>query len=547
MNVKKYLIIFSLFLVLLCTAASVSAVSDDLDNVTSQTNTIDEISKDNTIPVKQESVSNSTSEVLSENIDPQGSEILNENSKTDLKVVNYINFVKNGGTYNLYLTDSDGNAVADKNLDVNFNGKTYSKTTDSKGLFGIKVNSKDTSASIKITFNGDDYYNSFSKKFNVYIENSLSIIIGNAKLLTNGYLRVYLTGPKSSIAYKTIKITIGGKVFTKKTSAEGFVVIKPQLSAKTYTVRVDYNNYTVSKIIKCIEGDVKNPLKTKIKMVNGLPDIDVMPANFVMGNDDGQYTLTKAQYRAVLKRDSYCLFLYNKLPKYTFFKSKDAPNTYHVIKREKWNVIEQAVYIKMVKKNSVNYWPGSVTANLKGKSLTYAEVRDVQNTGYTCGPTSASMCSQVLKNYYSEKYFQKKAHVTHGVNIPVLKKALEKSKFKVSYFYSMSKGVKELRKGGSALIAYLPNHYVCVLDVSKDGKKVLVSNSYGDYDIGGSSRIPTGWVTLKKFNGKFRGVGLVVKLNYKLSKSVKTQTKNYYSSMGTNWVQQNTNERIPNT
>ena len=144
MNVKKYLIIFSLFLVLLCTAASVSAVSDDLDNVTSQTNTIDEISKDNTIPVKQESVSNSTSEVLSENIGPQGSEILNENSKTDLKVVNYINFVKNGGTYNLYLTDSDGNAVADKNLDVNFNGKTYSKTTDSKGLFGITVNSKDT-------------------------------------------------------------------------------------------------------------------------------------------------------------------------------------------------------------------------------------------------------------------------------------------------------------------------------------------------------------------------------------------------------------------
>ena len=55
MNVKKYLIIFSLFLVLLCTVTSISAVSDDLDNVTSQTNTIDEISKDNTIPVKQES------------------------------------------------------------------------------------------------------------------------------------------------------------------------------------------------------------------------------------------------------------------------------------------------------------------------------------------------------------------------------------------------------------------------------------------------------------------------------------------------------------
>ena len=550
MNIKKYLIIFSLFIVLLCTITTISAVSDDMNNITSETNTIDEISanNDNNIPVKQEQVSNSTADVLSENINPESNEKLSDNSqKTDLNVVTYINFVKNGGTYNLYLTDSNGKSVANKNLDVKLDGKTYTKTTDSNGKFSVVVNSKDTSSSINLNYKGDDSYNALSKTVKVYIENSLSIVIGNTKLLTNGYLRVYLTGPRSSIAYKTIKITIGSKVFTKKTNAEGFVVIKPQVSPKTYTVRVDYNNYTVSKVIKCIKGDVKNPLKTKIKMVNGLPDIDVMPANFVMGDDDGQYSLTKAQYREVLKRDSYCLFLYNKLPKYTFFKSKDAPNTYHVIKREKWNVIEQAIYIKMVKKNSLNYWPGSISANLKGKSLTYAEVRDVQNTGYTCGPTSASVCSQVLKNYYSEKYFQKKAHVTNGVNIPVLKKTLEKNKFKASYFYSMSKGIKELRKGGAALIAYLPNHYVCVFDVSKDGKQILVSNSYGAYDVGGDSRIPTGWVTLKKFNAKFRGIGLVVKLNYKLSTSVKTQTKNYYSSMGTNWVQQNTNERIPNT
>ena len=45
---------------------------------------------------------------------------------------------------------------------------------------------------------------------------------------------------------------------------------------------------------------------------------------------------------------------------------------------------------------------------------------------------------------------------------------------------------------------------------------------------------------------KFAGVGLVVKLNYKLSKKVKTEIKNYYKSMGPNWARQNTNERIPN-
>ena len=82
--------------------------------------------------------------------------------------------------------------------------------------------------------------------------------------------------------------------------------------------------------------------------------------------------------------------------------------------------------------------------------------------------------------------------------------------------------------------------------MSKDGKKILVSNSYGAYDVGGDSRIPTGWVSLSKFKAKFAGVGLVVKLNYKLSKDVKTEINNYYQSMGPNWARQNTNERIPN-
>lgn len=199
----------------------------------------------------------------------------------------------------------------------------------------------------------------------------------------------------------------------------------------------------------------------------------------------------------------------------------------------------------MVKKNSYGYWPGSITVNLKGKSLTYCEVRDTQNTEYTCGPTSASVCSQVLKNYFSEKYFPVKMHVTHGVNIDVIKSVLQKNQFKASYFYTMSSGIKQLAKGGAALIAYLPNHYVTVIDVSKDGKKILVSNSYGAYDVGGNSKIPTGWVTLKKFNAKFKGICLVVKLNYKLSTAMKTKVKNIYSSMGSNWVRQNTNERIP--
>ena len=132
-----------------------------------------------------------------------------------------------------------------------------------------------------------------------------------------------------------------------------------------------------------------------------------MPGSYVWGDDNAKYTLKKSQYKDVLKRDSRCLFLNGKLTKYTFFKTKSHPKLNHIIKREKWNVIERAINTKLVKKNKYGYWPGSITVSLKGKSYTYPYVRDSQNSGYTCGPTSCSMCSQVLKNYVCEKYLCK--------------------------------------------------------------------------------------------------------------------------------------------
>lgn len=567
MKFKDYIIIFTLVIVLMCGVNAISAVSDDAavnisseiaDNSISLSNdenviSIDDMNSklssqndDNYISTSFEG--NDT--ILGQNINTQLDSILTvSNSKSDLKIVNYTNFVKSGDNYYFYLTDSKGNPVANKSLDVTYNGKTYQKTTGADGEISIKVKSTKTSSSMDISFNGDSKYNKFSQKLNFYIDQVISMSIGNTKVLTNGFLRIYLYGPKDSVSNKTVKIKIGSKSFTKTTSAEGFIVLKPYLTTGNHNVVVEYGNYVVSKVVKCIKGNVSNPLKKSVPTVNGVPDIDIFPGNYVMAYEDGKYSLTKEQYQKTINRDSKCLFLYNKLSKYTFFQSKDCPTYNHVIKREKWNVIERALNTKLVKQNKYNYWPGSLTVSLKGKSYTYSEVRDVQNTEYTCGPTSASVCSQALRKYYSELYFQKQAHVTHGVNIPVLKSAIEKNGFKASYFYTstFNSAIKQLANGGCALIAFLPNHYVSVIDVSPDGKKILVSNSYGKYNVGGNSKVPTDWVSISYFKSKFNGIGLIVKLNYKLSQNTKNQLSNFYSSMGANWIRQNVNERIPDT
>jgi hypothetical protein len=563
MKFKNYFVIFSLFFVLMAGISAIGAVSNDtsesiasqidFDDAISLSNDEEAIAIDNgdskvnvqmndNDTVVQSFDDNTLSKDINQTDDKLGGA---SSSKSTLNIVNYTNFVKKGKTYYFYLTDSKGNGVANKNLTITLGGKNYVKTTNAYGKVGISVKLSTPSASMKVSFNGDNQYKAFSQTLKFYIDKYVAMNIGNSKLLTNGYLRIYLSGSKNYISNKTVKVTVGSKTFTKRTTAEGFIVFKPKVSAGTYLVVAEYGDYVVSKKIKCIAGNTISPLKQTVSLVNGVPDIDVMPSCYVMADNDGKYTLEKAHYKNAIKRDSQCLYLYGKMSKYTFFNTKDCPTIKHIIKREKWNVIEQALNIKIVKKNQYNYWPSSITVSVKGKSLTYSEVRDTQNTEYTCGPTSASVCSQALRNYYSEKFFQKQANVVSGVNIPVLKSALDRNGFKTSYFYSVGSAVKELVKGGVALIAFLPNHYVSIIDISPDGKKILVSNSYGKYDVGGDSRVPTDWVSVSYFKSKFAGVGLVVKLNYKISNSKYDQLTHIYNSMGTNWIRQNVNERIP--
>ena len=537
----KFLFILSILLFL--AVGAVSAAGDNSTDIVQADSENEPISL-NTSVQEISNLDNDNSNQLEISEGDGGNSSGIDSSKKNLTVKTDSNYVKQGNNYDMYLTDSGGNGVAGKTLIINLNGKDYKKTTSKDGKFTVKIDMAKTNVDLKISYGGDAVYNAFSKTVNVKII-TVSIEIGNSRLLTNGYLRVYLHGSLKLISNKMITIRVGNKVFKMKTNKEGFVVFKPNVSPKSYKVTVSYDGLTVSKTVKCIKGNVINPLKKKVPTKGGVPDIDFMPKNFVMGDGDAQYSLRKSDYLEVMKRDSYGLYLYGKLSKYTFFKTKLSPKVYHILKREKWNVIERKIYTDVVKKNKYNYWPKTVTVSLKGKSYTYSEVRDIQNTEFTCGPTSASVCSQVLKNFHSEKYFQKKGHVTSGINIPVLKKIIERNHCSVKYFYgdSFNSAIKKLKKG-CALIAFLPNHYISVIDVSPDGKKVLVSNSYGSYNDG-CRHIPSNWVSVKKLKSKFAGVGLVIKPKYKLSQNVKKQLKNYYSSMGGKWNRQNVNERIP--
>ena len=478
--------------------------------------------------------------------------------KTDTKVSYSSDTVLKSNYFYSYLKDSKGNPISGVGVGLTVCGKTYIVKTDANGVAKLKIGLSINTYPFKISFNGNKFYNPSSKDLRLIVPYTTSIAIGNSKLLTNGYLKIYLKSDyQTAIRNKDVVITANGVKFNQKTTSEGIISFKPFLSVGKHTISVKYagTRYIMgsssSKSVDCIKGDALNPLTTKVPTVNGAPNVDYLIRGYVLANENGQYTLTKSQYKEVIDRDSYCLFLNSALSKYTCFKSKDEPNYQHIIKREKWNVIERAINTKIVKANKYNYWPDSITVNLKGKQYSYSEVRDEQNTGYTCGPTSNSICSQALRNYVNEWRMAQLAGTTYedGSSTSGLKTALESCNMKCDYFYksSWSTALNELSKGNCALVFHTWYHYVAIIDISADGKKVLVVNPSGDYDHG-SHDIPTKWLSIDYMYGRFNDYdtsSLIVKLKYSLSSSTKNTVNNFYSSMGTNWNRHNVNERVP--
>ena len=329
-----------------------------------------------------------------------------------------------------------------------------------------------------------------------------------------------------------------------------------------YYISGVYGNSTDTKIIQTVDKSKlnsentaikgnKNPLDNIIENVDGMPNISLM-TNYVWADENATYTLTREQYQEITVQDSYSMYLNNFMSRYVAFKTKSEPDLYHVLRREKWNVIEKAINRNLVLSNGGAY-PAEITANLRGVEYTYSEVRDIQNTSYTCGPTSLSMCSQTLKTYFSEYRGSIDAGSTYsdGSSTSGLASAARMHNMSATFYYNTTfdNALNELSKGGCALIFHTWNHYVAILDISKDKSRVLVANPSGSYNEG-SHGMPTNWLTVSYVKSCFNNYdtsGLILKLNYNLSVTVKNQTNNMYNNFGAKYVKSNTSERIPNT
>ena len=167
------------------------------------------------------------------------------------------------------LKDSNGNALSGKTVSLTFNGKKYTKTTNSKGKVGLKI-SGIVAKTYKLTYKfvGDENLTSSAGSVKIKIKMASALTGSGTSIVKGKKYTVTLKNSKGKVlAGRTVVFTINGKTFKKKTNSKGIATLKMSLPAnRTYNLTYSYagssyygnSSKTVSLFVKTPTEFVKS-------------------------------------------------------------------------------------------------------------------------------------------------------------------------------------------------------------------------------------------------------------------------------------------------
>ena len=159
----------------------------------------------------------------------------------------YKEYAKSGKDFTATLT-VDGIPLEGRKVDFTINGKTYSKTTNSKGVASLPIGLNPGSYSITVSYAGEKNINKASTTAKLTVVEKLSKVVtrmtnGNYKHNTAGQFKVKLTDEKGTVLKNySVTFTVDGKSYTKKTDSSGIATLDIKLKQGTYDVKVSSGN-----------------------------------------------------------------------------------------------------------------------------------------------------------------------------------------------------------------------------------------------------------------------------------------------------------------
>ena len=200
------------------------------------------------------------------------------------------------------LKDSSSNLLANQKVTFKVNGKSYTKSTNSKGIAKVKLkfSKNNKNYKIKVSYKGSEKYNAVSKTNKIIVKYSskkvkLSTPTVEIPLKTSKYYTVSLKDTTGkAISKQKVIVKINGKKYNKKTNSKGEAKILVKFtSLKDYKVSASYKG---SKIYK------KASSSGKIKVVK-TTSIITLSSISMLPNETKSYTATlKADNKPLAKQ-----------------------------------------------------------------------------------------------------------------------------------------------------------------------------------------------------------------------------------------------------
>lgn len=201
-----------------------------------------------TYPITVSFTGDSVSSMISKDV----SLVVKSKSKTATVITPTVsNTVKKGSAYSFKLTDKNGNLLKNQKVKITIAGKSYTRTTNSKGMASININLRQGKYVTSIIYAGNSNYNSVTKKFNLVVRTSsvnTKIYVKSSTVKKGTDFVVTLKDQYGSLLVgQKVYIKICGKTYTKVTGSNGVAKIRINLNPKKYTI---YTSYKGSGIFK---------------------------------------------------------------------------------------------------------------------------------------------------------------------------------------------------------------------------------------------------------------------------------------------------------
>ena len=152
-------------------------------------------------------------------------------------------YFKNGTSYNVKLTDIDGNVLTNQTVSFLINGKLYNRTTGSNGIASININLGAGKYTVVASYAGSSMYGSSSVTSLVEV---LSTISANdvVKFYKNGtqYYAKFVDGNGNPLINTEVKFNINGVFYIRNTNGSGIARLNIALDSGKYILTAIHPN-----------------------------------------------------------------------------------------------------------------------------------------------------------------------------------------------------------------------------------------------------------------------------------------------------------------